>query len=134
MKLIQDREPQRVRLLMLFPSMPNGFALNWDFDRNIREQFGEQHGDEASFKPHHIRRVDPNGASLAFDHLVGQTANRTGEIILALLDRNQFHLQWHYSRCRRNKMTARYQSAIRNPLRTTRTILVESNLIRGGIL
>ncbi len=83
LELIQDREPRRVRLLMPFPSMPNGFRLNWDFVRNIREQFGEQHGGEAPFKPHHIRRVDPNGASLAFDHLVGQTANHTGEIILA---------------------------------------------------
>ena len=83
LELIQDREPQRVRLLMPFPSMPNGFKLNWDFVRNIREQFGESHGDQAPFKPQHIRRVNPYSASLAFDHLVGQTANHSGEIILA---------------------------------------------------
>ena len=75
LELIQDREPRRVRLLMPFPSMPHGFAQNWDFVRNIREQ--------VEFRPHHIRRVDPYGVSLAFDHLIAQTANHTSEIILA---------------------------------------------------
>ena len=75
LELIQDREPRRVRLLMPFPSMPHGFALNWDFVRNIREQ--------VEFKPHHIRRVDPYGVSLAFEHLTAQTANHNGEVMLA---------------------------------------------------
>ena len=76
LELIGDRRPKPVRLLMPFPSMPPGFSQNWDFVRYIHEQGVE-------FHPRDIRRVDPFGLSIAFDHLCAQCVGHEGELILA---------------------------------------------------
>ena len=76
LELIRDQTPQPVRLLMPFPSMPPGFAQNWEFVRYIREQGVE-------FAPRDIRRVDPFSLSLAFDHILAQCAGHETELILA---------------------------------------------------
>ena len=73
--LIRDRTPSPVRLLMPFPSMPPGFAKNWEFVRYIRGQ--------VEFQPNDIRRVDPFNVSLAFEHLRGQCSAHRGELLLA---------------------------------------------------
>ncbi len=73
--LIRERTPSPVRLLMPFPSMPPGFAQNWEFVRHIHEQ--------VNFNPPDIRRVDPYSVSLAFEHLQAQCSSHHGELILA---------------------------------------------------
>jgi len=75
-ELIRDRTPKPVRLLMPFPSMPPGFAQNWEFVRYIQDQGVE-------FAPRDIRRVDPFSLSLAFDHLRAQCNGHETELILA---------------------------------------------------
>jgi len=73
--LIRERTPSPVRLLMPFPSMPPGFAQNWEFVRYLREQ--------VEFNQQDIRRVDPFSVSLAFDHLRAQCSPHHGELLLA---------------------------------------------------
>lgn len=73
--VIRERMPSPVRLLMPFPSMPPGFAQNWEFVRYLREQ--------VEFNQQDIRRVDPFSVSLAFDHLEAQCAAHHGELLLA---------------------------------------------------
>lgn len=73
--VIRERMPSPVRLLMPFPSMPPGFAQNWEFVRYLREQ--------VPFSQQDIRRVDPFSVSLAFDHIEAQCAAHHGELLLA---------------------------------------------------
>lgn len=75
-ELIRDRTPKPVRLIMPFPSMPPGFAQNWEFVRYIHEQGVELHARD-------VRRVDPYSLSLAFDHLRSQCTGHDTELILA---------------------------------------------------
>ncbi len=75
LELIQERTPKPVRLLMPFPSIPPGFAQNWEFVRYVREQ--------VEFNARDIRRVDPFSVSLAFEHLQSQCLGHDGELLLA---------------------------------------------------
>jgi hypothetical protein len=73
--LIEERTPNPVRLLMPFPSIPPGFAQNWEFVRYVQEQ--------VDFIARDIRRVDPFSVSLAFEHLHAQCLDHEDELLLA---------------------------------------------------